>query len=255
MKKIFYILPFLLLACYKKELKVKEGYINLYPFFKNAVINKNSKTVSLHNFDQTREGLEYLLNVNGSLSESRMWKDGKLNGLVISYSNNGKLKKVRNYVDDTLCGNYFVLDSLKGEIIEYREIIKSSSGGTVDNQFIKFKNKKIDIENSTFLVIKKQLKDVYKIVLFSRHKFPYYSVQYIESCSSAYNFKAIDEAKVIDLGNDNIFQVKFKDNKHRCVMGYFLNYRYPYAKEIEEGEYEKGEKFGLITYFKFIDNN
>lgn len=251
MKKVFYILPLFLFACAEKELKTKKDYIRLYPFFKNAVINESSKTVSLHNFDQTREGLEYLLNSDGSLSESRMWKNGKLNGLVISYSNNGKLKKLRNYMNDTLCGDYFVLDTLTGAIIEYREIIKSSSGGTVDNQFIEFKNKKIDTENSTFLVIRKQLDDVYKIVLFSRHKFPYYSIQYIESDSSVYNFKAIDEAEIIDLDKNRIFQGRFKDDKHKYVIGYFLNYRRPYVKEIKEDGYTEDEKIGLITYFKF----
>lgn len=206
----------------------QEKYFEKYPFFKNVEIYDKTKTVSLNNFTshKNENGLEYLLNENGSLLEVRNWKNNRLNGYSYLYSSNGKINVVAHFANDTMSGNYFELDTLNGNIKFWSQKV-IDEGNVVDEKYIWFKNGTIDLKSSSFYCLKKLNDSIVLISLPCKYPFPFTKVLIEETNDLNYTF------------NGNEVEIKSRDSVHyyynisnknaKYVMGMASYYR-PYNK-------------------------
>lgn len=244
--KLFIIIPILfLLSCVKEELNYKK----LYPFFDSIKINKSDKTISLNNFKSKKNGLEYLLNQQGNLIEVRNYQDGYLNGNVFSYSTNGKLKGIAEFKNDTMVGNYFLLDTLSGKLKQYRERL-NVNGSIIDNQIINYIDGNIDFKRSHFIRIKKRNEDEFEIQRSGYKGFPYLKIYLTEHDDDQLIFDKNKMTTEIISDDNQTINYKVQNKNYKYASGYLLSYRYPYEDEIKEKGYKQKEEIGVLTYFK-----
>jgi len=151
MKKSLIVFAFLLtmFACKEKDNK---DILNKYGIF-SKIDTLQDGTLSLNNFkgyNENNEGFEILLYSNKKLRNSRRWKNNKLIGTSMEFSQNGALKRITNYVNGEVFGANYVLDTITQAIKEYKEYWLID-GKSYFNQYIYFKSKdKIDYNVSFF---------------------------------------------------------------------------------------------------------
>lgn len=220
-----------------------------YPFFENAEIK--AQLISLNNFNKNgkRRGMEYLLDKSGRLVRIQQWKDGKREGYQFLYTASQKLNYLVNFSNDTINGDYFVIDTISGKISEYREVL-SQRGVTVDNQIIRFVEGKVDMGNSSFIKIQAIGDGKYRIHFFAGNRLPFLAAYVHETDSVDVDHSRADgELEILSEDNQSIlYEVR---NRHsKFVIGYLLNYRFPTESECIERGLSKDQKLGPLTYFK-----
>lgn len=243
MKLFIYIGIFLGFVSCKNE---KDKYLKKYPFFKNVEIYDKTKTVSLNNFTShnNENGLEYLLNENGSLLEVRNWKNNTLNGYSYLYSPNGKINVIAHFVNDTMSGNYFELDTLTGNIEFWSDKVVDE-GIVVDENYIRFRNGIIDLTSSSFYQLKKLNDSVVVIGLPCKYPFPFTKVTVEETNNKEYKFSD-NETEI--KSKDNVhYYYKIKNRKTKYIVGKASYYR------LSKGENDEGIT-GRDIYFNIEIN-
>jgi len=227
MKLYIYIALFLVLASCKNE---KDKYLEKYPFFKNVEIYKKTKNVSLNNFTSrnNENGLEYLLNENGSLLEVRNWKNNTLNGYSYLYSSNGKINIIAHFVNDTMSGNYFELDTLNGNIKFWSEKVVDE-GVIVDKNYKRFRNGTIDLTSSSFYQLKKLNDSLVIISLPCKYPFPLSKVLIAETNDKNYTFNG-NEVEIKSRNNIHYYY-KIRNKNTKYIIG-MASYYIPYNKNV-----------------------
>lgn len=220
----------------------KNKYLKEYPWFTHADVFTNTKTVSLNSFKtrKNKNGLEYLLDIKGQILEVRSWKNNHINGNSILYATNSSPYIIACFKNDTMNGNYFELDTLNGGIVFWAE--KQNKNGVVyDNNYIKFKNNKIDFASSSFYSIKKINDSIVSVSLPCRYPFPFTKVIFTETDDAVYEFNGSETEINSNDGIHYYYKINSKNKKY--VVGSATYYR------LSKGENDTGVT-GRVIYFK-----
>ena len=251
-KKLISSISLVALLFYFYKCEKSNKYVHQYPFFTKEYEYKETKAISLNNFEsmQNKNGTEYLLSTSGKLFEIRNWKNNLLNGNLISISTNGNVKTLGNYINDTLCNYYYLLDSISKKILNYREKIKSNVGVS-DNQFIHFENGKINDSHSYYYKIKCLKDNNYRISILGKKDFPFLKIFVTEINENKFVYDDNIDGALIELKNSIFLDYKIKNMSSKYLSGKIFNYRYLTDQEIADQNLNKGETMASIMYFKF----
>lgn len=244
---IVLLMSLLLFNCSKEK---KSLCLDKYPFFSNAVINKENNTISLNNFDHEKNGVEYLLHNNGHLLEYRNWNDGMLNGKAVSYSVNGNVKYLTNYVNDTIIDFFYEVDTINPNSFKYTEKIKNGTD-VVENQKVNVVNGKIDLSNSFFYFCKLMYEKKIRIYLLGNKPFSNTKVDVCETHINQYLFKNTINKRAPEMLNNTFFDYEIKNRNSKFLVGELIHYRQMSLSEIAEYKAKKDEIVGRIIDIKF----
>ena len=205
---------------------------------------------SLNNFKEGKKnGLEYVVDKSGRIIKIRQWNNDYKNGYIYCYANNDKLKQLAYFINDTINGNYFELDTVSGSIVEYRELV-NYNGTNIDNQIIHFKDGQIDWESSFFMKVKAVGEKNYELRIFGKIDFPFLTAFFKETDNINGLLKTTNaDFEIVSKDNRSIlYEVKKIDAKY--AIGCLLNYRYPTDDEILGKGINRLQKIGPLMYFK-----
>lgn len=242
MKYLAIVIFLILFSCKEENIK----YLEKYPFFKNVDVFSNANTVSINNFEsrKNKNGLEYLLNERGNLLEIRNWKNNHLNGYSYLYSVNNKISIVANFVNDTMSGSYFELDTLNGKLLRWSDKINYHEEESAENQNINFKDGKIDLTTSWFHVIKKINDTTIQILLPTKHQFPLTKVKVIETNEDEYIFTQNNLDENIPFKEEALIQYNLKNKQAKFITG-TITY------SLKPNDMNENIITGRTCYFKF----
>lgn len=252
MKKVCAMLIISTFLMFFFNCKKTNDYLKQYPFFSKVDTCTESKTISLNNFDsvKNKNGFEYLLSLpTGKLIEKRHWLNNLINGIVFSYATNGKLKMSGNYRNDTLCDYLYVLDTITGNVLNYREKVKDSLV-MVDNQYIVLKNGKVNFRHSKFYKVTHLHGNTYRISWFGKKDYPYMKIIVHETNKDEYIFEDMPDGVGIENGSNTSYDYTIKDPTCKFISGTMVNYGYMTDEEIKEYKLEPKSTIGLTMAFK-----
>lgn len=243
MKYILIFSSIILFSCSEKK---EDELLRKYPLFKNVVIYKKDNTATLNNFElnSKKKGLEYLVDLDGNLIEMKNYSNGLKNGLVIHYSKNSKPHIVAHYINDTLSGNFFELDTIGGHITFWSEKLPKH-GRVYDNHYVSFSNGKIDLNRSSFQKIQKINDSIVLLSIPCKYPFPNTKVVFVESDKEDYEYTG-NETETKSSDGVNYFY-KIKDSKEKYILGNII-----YSKSPKDENDESVS--GRIIYFKLQIN-
>lgn len=236
----------ILVSC--SYVEVRKEVPDKYSYFEKTEVFEETKVISLNNFKTRykKEGLEYLLNYNFQLLEARTWSNNHINGYVILYASNGNPKIVSNFVNDTVSGNYFLLDSLTGKLITWKEKLNMHDGFELDNQVIQLNNDSINYDKSNFYLIERANSDLVRIKIFGSYFYDSFTCQIKETDDALEEIKITQDSQAFNFKN-NTLEYKIKNKYSKYIIGRIFNYM---IETDTLNKVTKADTIGVNYYFK-----